>query len=283
MKSDCFDITAGHSDSHCLKFTQLYDPEYYTGRYHSEVCLEHAAQHGQSAYYGFAFKIAVDWEFNSNYDDLYNRISIAQFISNFKDVDCGDTGHSKGAVPSTMVWIQNDELYTKLRSGDPCHDTYNIEEFKIGRVTPGEWHSVVIGAYWHKDKVGWFKVWYDQQLKLDKQFIKTFMDTDDRSFEFRVGLYPNWYNWNDEGHPFIKESGQRKKVIYMDKIGYGQTFSDADPHTLREGVGKGYKKIKTSDTLVSANSTTINNGVESIVTYVRLRSVPADCIGFGCS
>ena len=50
------------SDQHCLKFTQTYDPEY-RGRYHSEVVLHDATQHGDTKYFGFAFKIAEDWEF----------------------------------------------------------------------------------------------------------------------------------------------------------------------------------------------------------------------------
>ena len=120
MRKDCFDNHID-SDNRCLKFTQYYQPEY-RGRYHSEVVLQNATQHGDETFYGFAFKLQKDWEFDDSYAKgpkvNNNRISIAQFITHFRDIDCGE--HEKGAVPTTMVWLQNDNLYVRLRSGIVC-------------------------------------------------------------------------------------------------------------------------------------------------------------------
>ena len=184
-----------------------------------------------------AFKLADDWEFAESYGYgplvFNNRIAIAQFIANFRDVDCGinDSGRAvkKGAVPSTMLWIQNDTLYIRLRFGSVCEDTKsNVREYKLGKVKPGQWHTIVFGSKWDKTKRGWFKVWFDRNLRVDDTGIKTFMDIDNRQFQFRVGMYPNWWTWDGEGHPFIKAGRQRIKELYIDSIGFGPTFEDAE-------------------------------------------------------
>lgn len=56
----------------------------------------------------------------------------------------------------------------------------------------GQWHTVIFGAKWDKDSDGWFKVWYDKKQRVDEEGITTFMDIDERQFQFRVGMYPNW-------------------------------------------------------------------------------------------
>ena len=163
-----------------------------------------------------------------------NRVSIAQFISNFRDIDCGR--NKKGAVPTIMTWIQNDNFYIRLRTGNVCEDKpYNSKEFKLGKVIPGKWHTLVFGGLWEKEKYGFFKVWFDKNLRVDESRIKTWMDTDDRLFQFRVGIYPNWWTWDGSGHPFIKEGHQRTKELYIDSIGFGPTFEDADPWSV-DGV-----------------------------------------------
>jgi len=230
IRDNCFD-NGVDSDSHCLKFTQLYSPDY-TGRYHSEVVLNNATQHGQTTYYGFAFKLIYNWEFDESYGYgdkvINNRIAIAQFITNFRDIDCGKS--KKIAVPTTMIWLQNDKLYIRLRSGVVCvEDAGSVHEFKIGTVVPGQWHTIVFGVNWHKKEKGWFKVWFDKKLRVDEENIKTFMDVDDRLFQFRVGIYPNWWTWDHSGHPFIQPGRQKHKELYIDHIGFGPEFADADP------------------------------------------------------
>ena len=138
-----------------------------------------------------------------------------------------------------MTWIQNDNFYIRLRTGSVCEDKpYNIREFKLGKIVPGQWNTLVFGALWEKEKNGWFKVWYNKNLRIDETRIKTWMETDDRLFQFRVGLYPNWWTWDGSGHPFIADGHQRTKEIYIDSIGFGPTFEDADPWSVDGTNGK---------------------------------------------
>lgn len=182
----CFDNKVD-SNGRCLKFTQTYDPSYRL-RYHAEVVLQNATKRDETEYYGFAFKLADNWQFDESFakgDKMPpNRIAIAQFISHFRDVDCGT--NEKVAVPTTMIWLQNDELKMRLRSGNVCQEENNNLVFRIGRVRPGQWHTLVLGVLWRKDKRGWLKVWYDRKLTIDEVGLKTTIDVDFRLFQFRV-------------------------------------------------------------------------------------------------
>ena len=218
------DIALVRRFDHCLKFTQTYDPNY-RGRYHSEVVLKGAAKVGTSAYYGFAFRLPENWEMDNN------RYSIMQFITSFRDVDCpGDT--KKGANPSTMVWIEGQLLFTKLRYGDPCHDGGNIREFQVGKITPGRWHTLLLGVKWHPDNQGWFKVYLDKKIRVNEKSVRTIHDTDERLYEFRVGLYPWWCVGDMPGarHPFIQPGHQATREIVIDNIGFGPHISDGNPY-----------------------------------------------------
>merc|ERR1711871_1775461 len=144
-----------------------------------------------------------------------------------------------------------DKLYVRLRSGAVCQeDKGDVREFKIGQVTPGEWHTLAFGVLWHKEKEGWFKVWLDNKLRIDKEDIKTFLDTDDRMFQFRVGIYPNWWTWDGSGHPFIKDGLKRKREIFIDHIGFGPELADADPWSTVVTENSVQTKIKTLQTFV---------------------------------
>jgi hypothetical protein len=158
---------------------------------------------------------------------LHNRVSIAQFIAHFKDIDCGN--NPKSTVPTTMVWLQNDELYMRLRTGSVCSETNSSTEFLIGKVVPGQWHTLVFGVLWHKDVKGWLKVWFDKAIVINEVNLQTILEVDDRLFQFRVGMYPNWWSYQGKGHPFIGPGLQRRKELYIDHIAYGPDFSDADP------------------------------------------------------
>ena len=129
-----------NGSSNCLKFTQRYEPTWH-GRYHAEVYLDAATRLGETKYFGFAFMLDKAWRF----DDKWYTIS--QFITNFKDWPC-PKGH-KEWTPTTMVYLIGDVLYTRIRSGDICHETEKGNViYKLAHVTPGEWHTVVIGANW---------------------------------------------------------------------------------------------------------------------------------------
>lgn len=129
-----------------------------------------------------------------------------------------------------MLWLQNDKLYIRLRTGVMCTErSGQVREFKVGQVSAGQWHTVVFGVHWHKEKEGWFKVWFDKQLRIDEQRIKTVVDIDDRMFQFRVGIYPNWFTPDGRGHPMIPKGGQKFKQLWIDHVGFGPDYSDADP------------------------------------------------------
>merc|ERR1711988_1337699 len=150
-----------------------------------------------------------------------------------------------------MVWLQNDNLYVRVRSGIVCtEDKGDVREFKIGTVVPGQWHTLAFGVLWHKEKEGWFKVWLDNKLRIDKEDIKTFLDTDDRMFQFRVGIYPNWWTWDGSGHPFIKDGLKRKREIFIDHIGFGPELADADAWSTVVTEHSVQTKIKTLQTFV---------------------------------
>ena len=172
---------------------QDYDPKY-RGRYHAEVIRYNASQLGMTSYYGFAFKLADNWVYSTataGSKMMNTRVSIGQFITSFRDADCGK--NKKSGVPGTMVWIQSDKIYVRLRTGSPCIDHVpNIREFKVGRVVPGRWHTLVFGGKWTSNQdEGHFRVWFDKNLRIDETKIKTFMDTDERLFQFRVSHLSN--------------------------------------------------------------------------------------------
>ena len=247
-RKTCFH-SAKAKDDHCLLFQQTYDPEY-RGRYHSEVILYKAAVLHQATYYGMAFKLANDFVFDEPWKKgekaEHIRIHIMQFIASFKDIDCGH--EKKMAVPTTMVWLENDNVFTKVRFGDICHDRHNIKKFWIGKAIPGRWHTFVIGAHWHNEtEEGWFNVVYDKKVVVNEKKIRTFPDIDNRTFELRVGLYPNWYSWDGKGHPFIGDRRQRTKRIYIDEISFGPTYGDADPHGALAASALTTKKYKKAD------------------------------------
>ena len=90
-------------------------------------------------------------------------------------------------MPTIMTWLQNDNIYVRLRFGNVCEDkAFNIREYKVGKIIPGQWHTIVFGGLWTKDKTGWFKVWLDKTLEVDEKGLKTWMDIDDRLFQVMI-------------------------------------------------------------------------------------------------
>ena len=194
--------------------------------------MNEATKIGETDYYGFAFKLSPNWEFDESYrhgDKVDpNRVLICRFVSSFSDSkECGEDMKIYG-VPGTVFWIQNDNLYAKLRWGSPCNDLGDERRFKIGKVVPGQWHTLIFGAYWSQDKRGWFKVWFDKALKVDITGVHTFMQVDRRLFQLRIGLYPNWYI-NDAAHPVMKDGLSKHREIVFDKIAFGPSIQDVDP------------------------------------------------------
>lgn len=116
----------------------------------------------------FTDKITLFYRLNSTlFTFLYQindngyvpRYTISQFISDFKDWNCGKY-HKKEWVPTTMTYIRGVNLYTRLRYGDVCVGS-GVKVFKVGKVKPGIWHTLVLGVSWQSRSNGYFKMWFD--------------------------------------------------------------------------------------------------------------------------
>ncbi|WNG41711.1 hypothetical protein F0U60_54565 [Archangium minus] len=193
-----------------LKMTQIYDPSY-RGRYHSEVVKHNVYRRGDTGFYGFAFRLQQDWQFQPQ---SYN---LAQFIADFGDTGCDDY------MPSSMVWISGNQLFTRVKHGEVCGGQKTETFGNLATVTAGEWHKIVIQAKWASDGTGFYKLWFDGQKVLEKYNLSTTVN-DDRYFQFRVGLYAN--GWYDDKY---MQGSQGTRSVWFDEIGAGTTFADADP------------------------------------------------------
>jgi hypothetical protein len=196
-----------------LLMTQTFDPSY-TGRYHSEVHIPNAYRHGDTRFYGFAFRLPPDWQF-----DPAQSYNLAQFIAPFGDSGCDDF------MPSTMVWAEGTKLFTRLKSGSVCDQT--TKEFPLDGValTAGDWHRVVLGASWTSEagKNGSLQVWFDGKQVLDQKGVATTV-AEDVPFQFRVGLYAN--GWHDDKG---MKGSQGFRQVFFDKVAIATTKDEADP------------------------------------------------------
>jgi hypothetical protein len=198
-----------YEGSTAIKVTQIYDPSY-TGRYHSEVVKNNVYRRGDTGFYGFAFRLQQDWQFQPQ------SFNLAQFIADFSNTGCDDY------MPTTMVWLQGNQLYTRVKSGSVCSqktDTFA----NLATVSAGDWHKIIIQSKWASDGTGFIKLWFDGTKVLEKYNLSTTV-SDDRYFQFRVGLYAN--GWHDSGY---MQGSQGTRSVWFDEIGVGTTFADADP------------------------------------------------------
>jgi hypothetical protein len=193
-----------------IKCTQVYDPNY-TGRYHSDVRKDNVYRKGDTGFYGFTFRLQENWDFTG--DQSYN---IAQFIADFGDSGCDDW------MPSTMVWLQGNQLYTRVKYGTICAQ-HTTAFPKIATVSAGQWHKIVMQVNWESENTGYIKLWFDGIKVLEKFNLATTIDHG-RAFGFSVGLYAN--AWRDEGR-LVGTQGTRQ--VWFDEIAAGTTFADADP------------------------------------------------------
>ncbi|KAL2167467.1 hypothetical protein VTG60DRAFT_1218 [Thermothelomyces hinnuleus] len=191
-----------------LVMTQTYD-ESYTGRYHSEVRVLNAYKHGDTRFYGFAFRLPPDWQFQpaQSYD-------LAQFIAPFDKCD--------SYMPSTMFWAEGTKLFTRLKTGSVCNQKTTKLPLNV-TLTAGEWHKVVIEARWASDSTGYFRLSYDGEQVVDVQNVATTV-SEDVPFQFRVGLYAN--GWHDDNG---MKGTQGFRQVFYDKIAIATTKKEADP------------------------------------------------------
>ncbi|KAK2766860.1 hypothetical protein FQN54_006174 [Arachnomyces sp. PD_36] len=197
------------SPSSSLKMTQIFDDSY-DGRYHSEVVKNDVYSLGDEGFYGFAFRLQEDWEF-----DPPQSFNLGQFIADFGDTGCDDW------MPSSMVWLEGDQLMSRVKQGSVCEQVTETFD-NLASVTAGEWHKVVIQARWRADETGFYKVWFDGEKVFEQFDIATTVD-DERAFEMRVGLYAN--GWYDDGG---MQGSQGTRQVWYDEIAAGSEFGDVD-------------------------------------------------------
>ncbi|KAK5624452.1 hypothetical protein RRF57_000168 [Xylaria bambusicola] len=202
-----------YKGSTALKMTQVYDSTW-SGRYHSEAVKYDVYKKGDTGFYGFAFRLQENWQFSPAQN--YN---LAQFIADFTDLGCEET-----YMPSTMVWIEGDQLATRVKYGNACPTNQQItRSFKnLKTVTAGVWHRIELQVSWKSDNTGYFKMWYDGEKVTETYNIPTNVG-DGRPFQFRVGLYAN--GWHDSGY----QGTQPTRQVWYDQIAAGSAFADANP------------------------------------------------------
>jgi hypothetical protein len=198
-----------------LKMTQRYDAGY-GGRYHSEVDVNDGYRRNDARFYGFMFRLSEGWEFTGQ---GYN---IAQFIANRPGAGCGGDDW----MPSSMLWIEGNQLTSRIVSGSyrqpDC--SRRIEKLSnLATVSPGVWHKVILQVKWKSDNTGEYKIWFDGQKVFERYNVATTVNDDER-FQFRVGLYAN--SWYDDGY---MEGNQPFRQIWYDEVAVGTEFKDVDP------------------------------------------------------
>ncbi|KAH6613536.1 polysaccharide lyase [Chaetomium sp. MPI-SDFR-AT-0129] len=191
-----------------LRMTQTFDASY-DGRYHSEVRALDGYQHGDALFYGFAFQLPPDWQF-----DPAQSYNIAQFIAPFDKCD--------SFMPSTMVWMEGTKLFTRLKTGSVCKQETKELPLDVA-VTSGQWHKIIIGAQWASDNSGFFRFFFDGKQVLDESNVATTV-SEDVTFQFRVGLYAN--GWHDDKG---MKGSQGVRQVFFDKVAIATTQNEADP------------------------------------------------------
>jgi hypothetical protein len=195
-----------------IKSQVVYQGTGYTGRYHAMCRLDNVYQPGDTGFYGFAFYLRSSWEFDNQQYQLF------QFIADFTDSGC-DTW-----MPSTMVWVQGNQLNTRRKYGTAC-DQLITEYNNVATVSAGVWHTIEIQALWEPDDTGYIKLWFDESKVVQEFNCKTTLtDGENRFYDMDTGLYAN--SWHDDGYML---GSQGTRYAYFDEIGWGTAYADADP------------------------------------------------------
>lgn len=123
----------------------------------------------------------------------------------------------------SVMWVQGTELRTRRKGGNMCSADY--EEYSVGTIEPGVWYKVTIQASWQSDATGFYRVWLNgTKMVEDCDIVTTYLDASSNGhFQFSVGLYAN--SWHDQG----KLVGSGDRQLWIDEVGVGTTFADADP------------------------------------------------------
>ncbi|KAJ4296822.1 hypothetical protein N0V90_006870 [Kalmusia sp. IMI 367209] len=232
--------SASYGGGQSLKFGQEYLGSSYTGRYHAEKHYAKGYKRDQEKYYGFAFRLHSEWEFDPQ---SYN---IAQFGADFNDIN---NGACDDFSPTTMIWINGTRLFARTKNGQllqgqkcppkdkkwdcslgpNCQLTTSFQLFD--GIKAGTWYRLTFRVKWKSDETGEFQAWLNGTEVANRKNVKTTLLDDHRDYQFRVGLYAN--SWYDE-HKMIGNQPQRQ--LWIDEIGVGSTFADADPDQIKKSA-----------------------------------------------
>jgi len=186
----------------------VYRPTY-RGRYHTELRKGGMAALGMDRYYGFAFYLPANWEFD---DQSYN---IQQFIASVDGCS--------GGQPATMTHLYGHSLITRLVTGpDGCTRTAHPLTVTTN-VTAGVWHTIVFHGNWQATNTGVFEFWYDGVRKINQQNVET-IPNDNTVFNLAVGNYSN--GWHDDG---TNVGTQNIRDVYIDHVRVTDSYAEADP------------------------------------------------------
>ncbi len=238
-----------------------YDPNY-GGRYHTELRKGGMAALGMDRYYGFAFYLPANWEFDNQ---SYN---IQQFIANVNGCS--------GGQPATMTHLYGRSLITRTVTGtNGCSRTAHSLTV-VTNVTAGVWHTVVIHGNWSATNTGVFEFWYDGVRKIDLENSPN-IPNDDTVFNLAVGNYSN--GWHDDG---TNVGTQNIRDIYVDHIRVTDDYAEADPAAWLGATDGGQFAMSANslaDSLTPGSNIVYNiqvvpfNGFNSNVTF-SVRSLP---------
>jgi hypothetical protein len=184
----------------------------YSGRYHAMKSKNNVYHLGDTGFYGFAFYLQSAWDFSGS-----QQYQLFQFIANYNGSSCGEDWQ-----PSTMVWIQGNQLCTRRNYGSSACNRSVQSYTNLASVSAGTWHRIVIQAHWTDDTTGYLKLWFDGSKVLEKYSLPTTIN-DSRGYRMDVGIYAN--SWHDQGYC----TGSTTRMAWFDQIGTGSTFADADP------------------------------------------------------
>jgi hypothetical protein len=238
--------SASYGGGQALKFGQEYLGDSYNGRYHAEKHYAHGYKRDEEKYYGFAFRLHSEWEFDPQ---SYN---IAQFGADFDDIN---NGACDDFSPTTMIWINGTKLFARTKNGQMlqgqkcppkdrkwdcslgpnCQKTESFQlksaSNNVGDIQAGIWYRLTFRVKWKSDATGEFQAWLNGIEVAKKKGLKTTLLDDHRNYQFRVGLYAN--SWYDE-HNMI--GNQKQRQLWIDEIGVGSTFADADPDEIKKSA-----------------------------------------------
>lgn len=105
------------------------------------------------------------------------------------------------------------------------------ETSNIGELEAGVWYRFVFRVKWKSDDTGLFQAWLNGTQVANKKNIPTTLLDDHREFRFSVGMYAN--GWHDDG---MMKGNQPKRQLWIDEIGIGTTFADADPDETKKSA-----------------------------------------------